>query len=379
MEEKRKETKKTIADELLEDNFFKPPIEDIIEETKPEKPQSGKTVEDHAAKEESLLFDDFLKSPDEATHETLFGEESSGISELPQSLAAKSQTAVTAAKPVVVARTTEPSSSKLKLIIASLGGIIVLLVAGIVYIYTHHVSETTRVNGIQGTQTIEIKPPQTVPSAPSAAGIQNGQKTGQAEHGTNVKEAASSQPAARQQPSQHPQEQVAANVHPAVQPQPVQEISQQFEVLLEKIKSKAALDDAKRIGARIDRSLKFDVTENKTTGTQYSLFVDKVYPSEGEATADNLKLMVANISNASVVKADGGYRILVGKYSAKNRAMTDIKNIQSAGLKDLLKEAPAVSSTYNMKVYPFKSDKEAKAYIARVRRIAAKITTVKVK
>ncbi len=66
MDDKSKGTKKTIADELLEDNFFKPPIDDIIEEAPPEKAGLKKDVKgskEEIEKDGSLLFDDFLKSP----------------------------------------------------------------------------------------------------------------------------------------------------------------------------------------------------------------------------------------------------------------------------------------------------------------------------
>jgi cell division protein FtsN len=374
MDEKRKGTKKTIADELLEDNFFKPPIDDIIDEASPEKndiKEKGQEPQKGTEKDGGLLFDDFLKSPAESTQDEITELSTPEISELNPAASPGFQAAAPPGPHVVVARAAEETSSKLKLIIASLGTVVVLLIIGFVYIYMHH-PETKPLQSdlMQGSQSVTIDhtkpgPVQAKPVAPKA-----------------VPEAQQSVPPAgnaEQKSNQPSNAQVAENVPPAVSPQQNNEVAKQFEVILENIKSKTALNDVKSIGKTMDNALSFDVVENKNANTSYSLFVDSVYPSEGEATADNLKLMVANISNASVVKADGGYRILVGKYNSKARAMSNIKNIQAAGLKGLIKETQNTTYTYNVKVYPFKSAKEAETYKAKVKRLAVKVTSTEMK
>ena len=374
MDDKSKGTKKTIADELLEDNFFKPPIDDIIEEAPPEKTglkKDAKGSKEEIEKDGSLLFDDFLKSPSEALPDEVSVLTEKSAATLGSAVVPEAKTAGTAGPRVLVSQDTERSGSKLKTVIASLSAVIVVLIIGVVYLYIHH-SRTVSLQNASSTESgsaaIHQVEPRPVTAKPAVTGTQ--QKT---------QNAAQSAAATEQKVNQPQNTQVAETVPPAANPQPQKEASKQFEVVLENVRSKVALNNAKRIGETMDTALSFDVTENKKENTVYNLFVNKVYASEGEATADNLKLMVANISNASVVKADGGYRILVGKYPEKARAMTDIKNIEAAGLKGLLKDTKNTTLTYNVKVYPFQSAKEADTYKAKVKKLAARITTMEKK
>ena len=374
MDDKSKGTKKTIADELLEDNFFKPPIDDIIEEAPPEKTglkKEAKGSKEEIEKDGSLLFDDFLKSPSESLPDEVSVLTAKSATTLGSAAGQAAKTAGTAGPHVLVSQDTERTGSKLKTVIASLSAVIVVLIIGVVYLYIHH-SRTAPLQNASSTESrtaaLHQVEPRPVTAKPAATGTQ--QKT------QNAAQAAA---ATEQKGNQSQNTQVAETVPPAANPQPQKEAAKQFEVVLENVRSKAALNNAKRIGETMDTALSFDVTENKKENTVYNLFVNKVYASEGEATADNLKLMVANISNASVVKADGGYRILVGKYTAKARAMTDIKNIEAAGLKGLLKDTKNTSLTYNVKVYPFQSAKEADTYKAKIKKLAARITTMEKK
>ncbi len=374
MDDKSKGTKKTIADELLEDNFFKPPIDDIIEEAPPEKTGLKKDVKgskEEIEKDGSLLFDDFLKSPSEALPDEVSVLTAKSATTLGSAMGPEAKTAGTAGPRILVSQDTERTGSKLKMVVASLSAVIVVLIIGVVYLYIHH-SRTVSLQSASSpesrttvTQQVEPRP---VTAKPAATGSER-----------KTQNAAQSAAATGQKVNQSPNTQVAETVPPAANSQPQKEAAKQFEVVLENVRSKVALNNAKRIGETMDTALSFDVTENKKENTLYNLFVNKVYASEGEATADNLKLMVANISNASVVKADGGYRILVGKYTAKARAMTDIKNIEAAGLKGLLKDTKNTTLTYNVKVYPFQSAKEADTYKAKVKKLAARITTMEKK
>ena len=377
MDDKSKGTKKTIADELLEDNFFKPPIDDIIEEAPPEKTglkKDAKGSKEEIEKDGSLLFDDFLKSPSEALPDEVSVLTAKSATTLGSAAGSEAKTAGTAGPRVLVSQDTERSGSKLKTVIASLSAVIVVLIIGVVYLYIHH-SRTASLQNASSTESrtasVHQVEPRPVTAKPAASGTQ--QKT------QNAAPSAPAAAATEQKGNQSQNTQVAETVPPAANPQPQKEAAKQFEVVLENVRSKVALNNAKRIGETMDTALSFDVTENKKENTVYNLFVNKVYASEGEATADNLKLMVANISNASVVKADGGYRILVGKYTAKARAMSDIKNIEAAGLKGLLKDTKNTTLTYNVKVYPFQSAKEADTYKAKVKKLAVRITTMEKK
>lgn len=358
MDRKDKETKKTIADELLEDNFFKPPIDDVIEEAPPEK-QGGTGIEGKAAEENesSLLFDEFLKSPVETAPEETSELTVEPARILTQKPTAKIQVHVSSSKPASVVKAAGQPGSNTKIIIASLGGAAILLViAGYIYL-GHRTSSPAKNNAVTGSQTIVMTPetPQPVQQKPSAS----------------------------EQPVNQPAQQVAENAPPVQKPQPeqvVQEASKQFAVTIEKIKTKTALNSVRRIGETMDKSLNFDIKENTAkSNTQYSLFVDKIYPSDGEATADNLKLMVANVSNASVIKSDGGYRLLVGKYGSMASAEAEKKNIEAAGLKSIIKEATNKASTYNVKVFPFRSSQNAQAYISKVKRFGAKADFAEIK
>ena len=374
MDEKSKGTKKTIADELLEDNFFKPPIDDIIEEAPPEKTglkKDAKGSKEETEKDGSLLFDDFLKSPSEALPDEVSALTAKSATTLGSAVGPEAKTAGTAGPRVLVSRDTERTGSKLKTVIASLSAVIVVLIIGFVYLYIHH-SRTAPLQNVSSpesrTAALHRVEPRPVIVKPAATGSER-----------KTQNAAQSVAATGLKGNQSPNTQVAEAVPPAAIPQPQKEAAKQFEVVLENIRSKVALNNAKRIGKTMDTALSFDVTENKKENTVYNLFVNKVYASEGEATADNLKLMVANISNAAVIKADGGYRILVGKYTAKARAMTDIKNIEAAGLKGLIKDTRNITLTYNVKVYPFQSAKEADTYKEKVKKLAARITTMEKK
>ncbi len=381
MDKKDKETKKTIADELLEDNFFKPPMDDVIDDEVPEKHGVSDAGEEGPEKSDSsLLFDEFLKSPVEISPEEtseLTIEERPVIPQTREAIPDIHPT-VSASRSAAVLKTAGPSGSKMKLIIASLGGGAVLLLAVAGYFYLGHKStDTTRSTAVTGSQTIVmthetppsgVQPPEVTRESAKPAPLPDGN------HENN--------PTVKEQTPHQPGQQVAENVPPVQTSQPaqtIQEASKQFEVALEKIKTKAALDRVKRIGASIDKSLNFDIKENTANNTLYNLYVDKIYSSEGEATADNLKLMVANISNASVIKADGGYRILIGKYNSRGPADTDMKNIESAGLKGVIKEATSKVSTYNIRVFPFKSSKDAKEYISKVRKLAFKASFSEIK
>ncbi len=374
MDDKSKGTKKTIADELLEDNFFKPPIDDIIEEAPPEKTglkKDAKGSKEETEKDGSLLFDDFLKSPSEALPDEVSALTAKSATTLGSAVGPEAKTAGTAGPRVLVSRDTERTGSKLKTVIASLSAVIVVLIIGFVYLYIHH-SRTAPLQNVSSpesrTAALHRVEPRPVIVKPAATGSER-----------KTQNAAQSVAATGLKGNQSPNTQVAEAVPPAAIPQPQKEAAKQFEVVLENIRSKVALNNAKRIGKTMDTALSFDVTENKKENTVYNLFVNKVYASEGEATADNLKLMVANISNAAVIKADGGYRILVGKYTAKARAMTDIKNIEAAGLKGLIKDTRNITLTYNVKVYPFQSAKEADTYKEKVKKLAARITTMEKK
>jgi hypothetical protein len=377
MDEKNKGTKKTIADELLEDNFFKPPIEDIIEETHQNKNEIKEDAkESQKAREDKgdLLFEDFLKSPAESSLDEISELTTQETSTLSSVMGPEIKPSATSDPRVLVTQDTERTGSKLKAIIASFGVVIVLLVIGFTYIYVYHPGAKPLQNKIiQGSQSVELNntKPGSINSKPAKAeAVQEVQQTAQST-GTGV--------VAEQQGNQPSNTRIAENIPPVVKTQPNTEVTKQFEVILENIRSKAALNNVKHIGQTIDNALNFDVTENKTANTAYSLFVEKVYPSEGEATADNLKLMVANISNASIVRADGGYRILIGKYNSKARTESNIKDVQAAGLKGLIKETQNISYTYNVKVYPFKSAREAETYQTKVKKLAAKVTSMEMK
>jgi hypothetical protein len=375
MTEKGKETKKTLTDELLEDNFFKPPIEEVIEETAPEQKPVSEAPKESEEEKSELLFDDFLKSPVEEMPQ----EETPVVSDKTSSLSVPetpvSKPSVTPGTKIMVASVDESKGSKLKVIIAVLSGVIVLLIGGSVYVFTHRkVSQPEQNNLVVGAQKVEINHNKEQAAKPPLAKTEAVQEV-QQQAETPVAKINNEQKGATPQPANK----IAENIPPVATPQPGTEITKQFEVILEDVKSKSAVNNARSIGEAIDNSLKFDITENKKTNTLYTLFVDKIYPSEGEATADNLKLMVANISNASIVKADGGYRILIGKYTSKAKAMSDIKNVKSAGLNGLVKETENVIYTYNIKVYPFKSIKQAEDYQTKVKRLAPKITFMEIK
>ena len=375
MTEKGKETKKTLTDELLEDNFFKPPIEEVIEETAPEQKPVSEAPKESEEEKSELLFDDFLKSPVEEMPQ----EETPVVSDKTSSLSVPetpvSKPSVTPGTKIMVASVDESKGSKLKVIIAVLSGVIVLLIGGSVYVFTHRkVSQPEQNNPVVGAQKVEINHNKEQAAKPPLAKTEAVQEV-QQQAETPVAKINNEQKGATPQPANK----IAENIPPVATPQPGTEITKQFEVILEDVKSKSAVNNARSIGEAIDNSLKFDITENKKTNTVYTLFVDKIYPSEGEATADNLKLMVANISNASIVKADGGYRILIGKYTSKAKAMSDIKNVKSAGLNGLVKETENVIYTYNIKVYPFKSIKQAEDYQTKVKRLAPKITFMEIK
>jgi hypothetical protein len=375
MTEKGKETKKTLTDELLEDNFFKPPIEEVIEETAPEQKPVSEAPKESEEEKSELLFDDFLKSPVEEMPQ----EETPVVSDKTSSLSVPetpvSKPSVTPGTKIMVASVDESKGSKLKVIIAVLSGVIVLLIGGSVYVFTHRkVSQPEQNNLVVGAQKVEINHNKEQAAKPPLAKTEAVQEV-QQQAETPVAKINNEQKGATPQPANK----IAENIPPVATPQPGTEITKQFEVILEDVKSKSAVNNARSIGEAIDNSLKFDITENKKTNTVYTLFVDKIYPSEGEATADNLKLMVANISNASIVKADGGYRILIGKYTSKAKAMSDIKNVKSAGLNGLVKETENVIYTYNIKVYPFKSIKQAEDYQTKVKRLAPKITFMEIK
>jgi len=375
MTEKGKETKKTLTDELLEDNFFKPPIEEVIEETAPEQKPVSEAPKESEEEKSELLFDDFLKSPVEEMPQ----EETPVVSDKTSSLSVPetpvSKPSVTPGTKIMVASVDESKGSKLKVIIAVLSGVIVLLIGGSVYVFTHRkVSQPEQNNPVVGAQKVEINHNKEQAAKPPLAKTEAVQEV-QQQAETPVAKINNEQKGSTPQPANK----IAENIPPVATPQPGTEITKQFEVILEDVKSKSAVNNARSIGEAIDNSLKFDITENKKTNTVYTLFVDKIYPSEGEATADNLKLMVANISNASIVKADGGYRILIGKYTSKAKAMSDIKNVKSAGLNGLVKETENVIYTYNIKVYPFKSIKQAEDYQTKVKRLAPKITFMEIK
>jgi len=391
MTEKGKETKKTLTDELLEDNFFKPPIEEVIEETAPEQKPVSEAPKESEEEKSELLFDDFLKSPVEEMPQ----EETPVVSDKTSSLSVPetpvSKPSVTPGTKIMVASVDESKGSKLKVIIAVLSGVIVLLIGGSVYVFTHRkVSQPEQNNLVVGAQKVEINHNKEQAAKPPLAKTEAVQEV-QQQAETPVAKINNEQKGATPQPANkiaenippvatpQPANKIAENIPPVATPQPGTEITKQFEVILEDVKSKSAVNNARSIGEAIDNSLKFDITENKKTNTVYTLFVDKIYPSEGEATADNLKLMVANISNASIVKADGGYRILIGKYTSKAKAMSDIKNVKSAGLNGLVKETENVIYTYNIKVYPFKSIKQAEDYQTKVKRLAPKITFMEIK
>ncbi len=377
MDEKNKGTKKTIADELLEDNFFKPPIEDIIEETPQDKNEtkgdesgSQKEIKDKG----SFLFDDFLKSPTESPSDEISELTVQEASISGSVISPEPNPSVTPSSPIVVTKNTERRGGKLKAVVVSLGVVIVLLIIGFTYIYVYHAGTKSLHNEIiQGSQKVELNNTKlgSMNSKTSQSGaVQEVQQTAQPASAAGSTEQKSNQPSNTQ---------VAETIPPVVKTQPNTVVTKQFEVILENIKSKVALNNAKHIGQTMDNALNFDVTENKRANTSYSLFVDKVYPSEGEATADNLKLMVANISNASIIKADGGYRILIGKYNTKARAESNIKNVEAAGLSGLIKETQNTAYTYDVKVYPFKSAREAETYQTKVKKLAAKVTSMEMK
>ena len=377
MDDKTKGTKKTIADELLEDNFFKPPIDDIIEEAPQEKAgikKDEKVSKEEIEKDGSLLFDDFLKSPADALPDEVSSLTAQPATTFGTAAVTEAKTAGTTGPRVLASHDTERTGSKLKTVVASLSAVIVVLSIGLVYLYIHHsraVSLQSATSPGSRTAALHQVEPRPIAEKPAPTGTQR-----------QAKNAAQSAPAAattEQKGNQSQNTQVAEAVPPVATPQPQKEAAKQFEVILENVRTKAALKNAKRIGEAMDTALSYDVTENKKENTEYDLFVNKVYASQGEATADNLKLMVANISNASVIKADGGYRILVGKYTSKARAMVDIKNVEAAGLKGLLKGIKNTTLTYTVKVYPFKSAKEADTYKAKVRRLAAQITAMEKK
>ena len=146
-----------------------------------------------------------------------------------------------------------------------------------------------------------------------------------------VQKVLAAKPVVKPKPSRPAQVKAAKIASPVVKPKPIQKVSLKFEVSLQKIRSNGVLNNVKRIAAKMDKSLNFNVKKNKITHVGFRLFVNKIYSSEGEAMADNLKLMVVNISNASVIKSDGGYRILVGKYTSRAGAMAGVKKIHSAG------------------------------------------------
>ena len=377
MDDKSKGTKKTIADELLEDNFFKPPIDDVIEEAPPEKTgpkKVEKRSKEETEKDGSLLFDDFLKSPAEALPDEVSALSAKSVTTFGPAVGSETKTAGIPGHRVPVSRETERTGSKLKTVIVSLSAVIVVLIIGVVYLYLHHTGTGSLQNAstpVSRSAAIHQAEPRPITEKPPAAGPER--------NAQNATQSAPAAAASGQEGNKTPKMQVAEAVPPAVPPQLQKKTAQQYEVILENIRSKAALDNAKRIGKAMDSALSFDVSENKKENTGYNLFVNKVYASEGEATADNLKLMVSNISNASVVKADGGYRILVGKYTSKARAMKDIKNVEAAGLKGLLKDVKNTTLTYTVKVYAFQSAKEADTYKAKVKRLAANITTMEKK
>ncbi|MGB9735478.1 MAG: SPOR domain-containing protein [bacterium] len=381
MPEKDKTPKKTLTDELLEDNFFKPPIEDVLEESSVEevKTPSKEAEKDEGEKSDLLFEEDFLKSPTEISPEPTVEQikDTASLSSVEQPRTVQPST-----PQVLVATDTGRAGNKLKIVIATLSGVLALLIVGLVYVYLHYSKLKPKEVVVVGAQHVEIQHPE--------EGVT---KTAPIEQ----KPAEQSQPPQQPQPPQQSQpatpgkvaeqastpqlsnKQITENIPPVAAPQPVTELTKQYEVILEGIKSKRMLNNAKHIGETINNSLKFDVTENKKSIPMYSLFVDKIYPSEGEATADNLKLMVVNISNASIIKADGGYRILIGKYDSKAKAMSKINDIKSAGLEGLVKETPNIVLTYDLKVYPFKSAKEAELYQTRVKTFAAKVTFEEVK
>ena len=372
MDDKSKGTKKTIADELLEDNFFKPPIDDVIEETSPAKKTAGmETVQPGSSRgpEESLLFDDFLKSPAESSQDE--------VSELtsreePVIIPSAPVPAARSASPrVVTAQESKKSGSSVKLIVASVGAVVVVLALGVAYIMMRHPSPVSvQNNAVQGTQHVAVVRPEAGSASEHPAAAATAPQAAQPAPVAENTGHESKPPAAAQ---------VAENVPPAAAVQPAQQAVKKFEVTLDNVRTQGAIGTIKRIGASMDKGLSFDVAQNKTTVTSYALYVDKVYPSEGEATADNLKLMVANISNASVVKADGGYRILIGKYASRARASSDIKNLKAAGLKELLKTVQSSSTTFTVKAFPFPSSRAARAYEAKVKRFGAKTTTMEMK
>ncbi len=364
MDDKSKGTKKTIADELLEDNFFKPPIDDVIEEASPDKGTAEEETHQPGkpgAQEESLLFDDFLKSPAESAPDEVSGLTSR---DEPVIIPSAPATATQPAGPrVFTAQEAKKSGSPMKLIVASVGVVVVVLGIGAAYFVMHHPSPVSEPNNaVRGAQSVVVHRPEAgsapqPPAAPPAAAAE-----------TPV-----------QKSSPPPAMKMAEEVPPAAAVQPPEHPAKKFEVILDNVRTKGAVNTIKRIGTGMDRALSFDIAEKKNTTTTFALYVDKVYPSEGEATADNLKLMVANIANASVVKADGGYRILIGKYASKARAAADIKNVQAAGLRDLLKPVQNTTSAYTVRAFPFPSAGAATAYEARVKRYAAKATTMEMK
>jgi len=369
MDEKKKKTKKTITDEILEDNFFKPPIEDIIDEEIEEKTKVNETEQEPVEQSENLLFDEFLKSPDEAAHDVI-SDQASAATGARQESPAKAEPVVVPGKPLLVARTAEPTGSKLKVIVASLGGAVVILAIGVVLLYFHHHPNGIEHNNvIPGAQTVIVKRPKKSP-VPAVKSVTVNKVPVKTVHKI---------PAVKPKPSRPAQIKVAKIAPPVVKHKPVRKVNLRFEVLLRKIGSDSALNNVKRIAAKTDRSLNFNVKKNKITHVGFHLFINKIYPSEGEAIAGSLKLIVVNISNSSVIKADGGYRILVGKYTSKAGAMAIVKSIHSAGMKELIKKVSKVTYTYNLKVYPFKSDREAKTYMAKVKKYAAKATFAKIK
>ncbi len=382
---KDKGTKKTIADELFEDNFFKPPIDEVIGKAEPEKPGAAAKTKGPEEKEESLLFDEFLKSPLEVTPD-----EGPGLTveEAPVRIPTPAQDVrppgAAPRSAMVIKTVEEPTGNRKGMLMGIVIGVasVALLAAGYMF-FSRGSGSTRHRTGAKGSQTIVMKHGSPEPR-PSAA-AQSVPPPSQSKAATVPAPPAAPEtaPAAQEQtPKPAPTAQVAANIPPAPKPRPVKPVhvaAKQFEVMLDTIRTKAALQDAQRIGGRMDHALKFDVKKNTTSSVTYSLVVDKVYSSEGEATADNLKLMVANVSNASIVKEDGGYRILIGKYRSKAAAVRDKKNIEAAGLKGLIKETATKTITYNVKVYPFRSSHDANVYRSKVRRFAARTTSSELK
>ncbi|MCL4478173.1 MAG: hypothetical protein M1381_03605 [Deltaproteobacteria bacterium] len=380
MDEKHKKTaKKTIADELLEDDFFKPPLEEVVEE-----PVQENKEKQTKAEEESLLFDEFLKSPEEAmsdVHGITTSAKYAAIDET-EVKAYQPQSGTKSTQPFAVATVEKTGSSMAKIAIITLGIVVLLLSSGVIYLYLNssanqHVPSQ---NEVEGSQKVVINHPSMNENKQQQAAGQTSNINPQQQvtgHPSNISDNNIKEP----QPQQPKQAEVAENVPstaPATPPNPsLQQSAQNFVVMLDTVRSKADLAVIKRIAHTTNTGLKIGSTENKTATTIYALYVKTLYPSDGEATADNLKLMMAGIQNAAIVKADGGYRIFIGKYPTRAKALTNAKGIKNAGLNELIKEIRNITVTYNINVKGFKSNKEAKTFITRVRRFALRSTIKK--